>query len=337
MDECHDEMFQLYLQDEWAKRGGPHPLNKVPFEEWPEHERQDWLQMEGSIEELIRRVQSGEKLKFDEPDPLWDRGCLFPEEIQEAEAEMDETLPEDSWARSVLKKKKRQSKKQKTSNLNMRGGYAPLTRAQAKGLSRDELFEACVRSIVERWTGLNLAVQNRWGGHDSEEKKERMIQQILEGFRAGEVDADELMTWLTEQMDTLFNTDMQDDSPAQVAAHMIIIQAQIASGNVKEALSLVSTSVESGVQRSQGAPSQTPGHGSEPSAAQEESSSSCFWADLDPQDKANWQVLGWDEASWNQVPRAALLLDCQPHLQFCGNGLSAPRGSSSLFEGRVST
>eukprot|EP00775_Hariotina_reticulata_P011319 gene11319-11469_t len=82
-------------------------------------------------------------------------------------------------------------------------------------------FEEGVGLIFSQWTALVLAVENQWGGSDSEKKADYFIEDVLEWFyRKKEHHADELEM---ELMDTLleeFTVEAEDGSPAQVVAVM---------------------------------------------------------------------------------------------------------------------
>jgi pre-rRNA-processing protein TSR2 len=43
-------------------------------------------------------------------------------------------------------------------------------------------FEEGVKLLLSKWTALQLAVENRWGGRDSVEKANDAIDEILEWF-----------------------------------------------------------------------------------------------------------------------------------------------------------
>lgn len=45
-----------------------------------------------------------------------------------------------------------------------------------------QAFHAGTNSIFRQWTALELAVHNQWGGHNSEEKANAMINEVLELF-----------------------------------------------------------------------------------------------------------------------------------------------------------
>uniref|UniRef100_A0A804N4I3 Pre-rRNA-processing protein TSR2 n=1 Tax=Zea mays TaxID=4577 RepID=A0A804N4I3_MAIZE len=75
----------------------------------------------------------------------------------------------------------------------------------------------CVGLLFGKWTALQLAVQNQWGGHDSQAKADRLASSVLSWFTraaaargAGALDPDELEDLLYVTMDESFNADIDD-------------------------------------------------------------------------------------------------------------------------------
>ncbi len=60
-------------------------------------------------------------------------------------------------------------------------------RAQDKGLlpnpQSQAAFEEGVKHLFRRWTALNLAVENQWGGANSAEKANWLVEDTIEWFR----------------------------------------------------------------------------------------------------------------------------------------------------------
>ena len=61
-----------------------------------------------------------------------------------------------------------------------------LRSAVASGRSEEaaNAFREGVRSIFRQWTALDLAVHHGWGGHSSQEKAERLVDDVLALFES---------------------------------------------------------------------------------------------------------------------------------------------------------
>lgn len=44
------------------------------------------------------------------------------------------------------------------------------------------LFQEGVTLLFQRWTALQLAVQNEWGGSSSKEKAQALLEEVIEWF-----------------------------------------------------------------------------------------------------------------------------------------------------------
>lgn len=40
-------------------------------------------------------------------------------------------------------------------------------------------LQESIKSVLSRWTGLQMAVHNKWGGHDSREKSRKLAADIF--------------------------------------------------------------------------------------------------------------------------------------------------------------
>ncbi|XP_066395426.1 uncharacterized protein [Miscanthus floridulus] len=87
----------------------------------------------------------------------------------------------------------------------------------------------CIGLLFGRWTALQLAVQNRWGGLDSQAKADRLASSVLSWFTraaargTGPLDQDELEGLLYDAMDESFNADIEDGSVEEVTKHLMIM------------------------------------------------------------------------------------------------------------------
>lgn len=50
----------------------------------------------------------------------------------------------------------------------------------------DEIFQQALHSIFRQWTALNLAITNQWGGPNSHEKANLLLNDIMHMFQGPE-------------------------------------------------------------------------------------------------------------------------------------------------------
>mmetsp|Transcript_19709 Transcript_19709/g.40193 ORF Transcript_19709/g.40193 Transcript_19709/m.40193 type:complete len:184 (+) Transcript_19709:16-567(+) len=114
-------------------------------------------------------------------------------------------------------------------------------------MAAPNLFPDAVRAVLQRWTALNLAVTHDWGDGQSEQKRETLFQQIVEGFSTGKkaVDPTELEDFLDHFLENNFSTDADDDSPKEVSVLICRLHELISAGNIAEAQTLVATPITS--------------------------------------------------------------------------------------------
>ncbi|GAV81845.1 WGG domain-containing protein [Cephalotus follicularis] len=72
--------------------------------------------------------------------------------------------------------------------------------------------------ILSRWNGLQMAVQNQWGGRDSLQKSHQLAADILSWFCHSKAPlyVEDLENLLHESMLLCFNTDIEDGSIEEV-------------------------------------------------------------------------------------------------------------------------
>ena len=75
-----------------------------------------------------------------------------------------------------------------------------------------------VRLVFARWTALQLAIANQWGGPDSDEKARTLVDKVVTWLQeTKEVYADELEDLLDVELLDEWNTQTEDGSVGQVA------------------------------------------------------------------------------------------------------------------------
>ncbi|KAI8097746.1 Pre-rRNA-processing protein TSR2-domain-containing protein, partial [Halteromyces radiatus] len=97
-------------------------------------------------------------------------------------------------------------------------------------------FQQGVTYIFKNWTALKLAVEQDWGGVDSAEKRDWMIDLITDYFgkNGKKVDVDEIEDILNQIMSDEFHTLLEDDSAYLVAKHLVELFHQCINGNFAE-------------------------------------------------------------------------------------------------------
>lgn len=92
-------------------------------------------------------------------------------------------------------------------------------------------FELGVCMCLYNWTDLTTAVDNNWGGSDSEEKREWLVGNIVELFEEATVlDALDIQTRLSQVMEDEFDTVVDDDSDFATAQTLIQIWMECSQG-----------------------------------------------------------------------------------------------------------
>eukprot|EP00897_Mesotaenium_endlicherianum_P008384 jgi/Mesen1/7574/ME000392S06843 len=98
---------------------------------------------------------------------------------------------------------------------------------------QDAQFREGIRVCLSRWTALQLAVENQWGGARSVEKANSMVSDIVTWFyrSRGQKYADELEDMLDESMLQGFNCEIEDGSLHEVAGTMVSLYEACSQGN----------------------------------------------------------------------------------------------------------
>ncbi|KAI4304049.1 hypothetical protein MLD38_039613 [Melastoma candidum] len=85
-----------------------------------------------------------------------------------------------------------------------------------------------IDSVLSRWHGLRLAVDNKWGGRDSAQKYAGLVDNIFSWFNlsGGGVCVEELESFLHESMLLTFNTEVEDGSIEDVAEQLMLLHEE---------------------------------------------------------------------------------------------------------------
>uniref|UniRef100_A0A0C9S8H4 TSA: Wollemia nobilis Ref_Wollemi_Transcript_4460_1009 transcribed RNA sequence n=1 Tax=Wollemia nobilis TaxID=56998 RepID=A0A0C9S8H4_9CONI len=110
------------------------------------------------------------------------------------------------------------------------GGPPQPQTLSAEGLSK---FEEGVGLLFSRWTALQMAVQNEWGGRSSAQKAQQLQADIVAWLAHSNVPRyiDELEEMLDENMLLSFNTETEDGSLEEVAENLMLLHEECLQGN----------------------------------------------------------------------------------------------------------
>ena len=94
-------------------------------------------------------------------------------------------------------------------------------------------FKEGLAGILARWTALQLAITNEWGGADSVQKGQQALEELGEWFlkRKGGKHAEDLEELLVEILGDDFNVQCEDGSPREVARVACLMYEQVAQGD----------------------------------------------------------------------------------------------------------
>ncbi|RVW55814.1 hypothetical protein CK203_075810 [Vitis vinifera] len=86
---------------------------------------------------------------------------------------------------------------------------------------------------LSQWNGLQMAVQNQWGGRDSHQKSLQLAADIFSWFSESKAPlcVEDLENLLHESMLLSFNTEIEDGSIEQVAEELMIMHEDCQQGN----------------------------------------------------------------------------------------------------------
>ncbi|XP_057962512.1 pre-rRNA-processing protein TSR2-like isoform X1 [Malania oleifera] len=89
--------------------------------------------------------------------------------------------------------------------------------------------------LLLRWSALQIAVHNEWGGRDSARKSEQFSSVIFSWFTQSKepLYIDDLEDMLDKNMVSLFNTEIEDGSTEEVAEKLMVMHEECLEGNYK--------------------------------------------------------------------------------------------------------
>ncbi|KAG6545204.1 hypothetical protein Mapa_013316 [Marchantia paleacea] len=141
--------------------------------------------------------------------------------------------------------------------------WAPLSE-EAAGILGKGIFEC-----MSRWTALQLAIQNGWGGQSSNEKCQQMYSEILSFFTCSKEQRyiDELEDLLDQSMLDNFNVEIEDGSIFEVSEQLFTVHEECVKGNFDNVKKMFATASGSGAQKSKELPTQEGENPTAPSGA----------------------------------------------------------------------
>ncbi|KAK6929950.1 Pre-rRNA-processing protein TSR2 [Dillenia turbinata] len=91
------------------------------------------------------------------------------------------------------------------------------------------LLRERISKILSQWTGLQMAVQNEWGGRDSHHKSQQLVLDILFWFSHSKAPhhVEDLESFLHETLLLSFNTEIEDGSIEEVAEQLMIMHEEL--------------------------------------------------------------------------------------------------------------
>ncbi|EOY05705.1 hypothetical protein QUC31_016646 [Theobroma cacao] len=105
----------------------------------------------------------------------------------------------------------------------------PFTRQKPEAASH---LQEEITLLLSRWHGLQMAVQNQWGGHDSFQKSQQLAADIFSWFSQSKaLQIEDLENLLHESMLLSLNTEIEDGSIEEVAEQLMIMHEEYLHGN----------------------------------------------------------------------------------------------------------
>ncbi|CAH8261436.1 unnamed protein product [Arabidopsis lyrata] len=96
----------------------------------------------------------------------------------------------------------------------------------------DSVLQRDIRELLSRWGGLQMAVKNQWGGHDSLKKSQELAHHLFHLFsQSNVITVEEIENLLHESLLLSFNTEIEDGSIEEVAEQLMILHEEHLRGS----------------------------------------------------------------------------------------------------------
>uniref|UniRef100_A0ACD5WA84 Uncharacterized protein n=1 Tax=Avena sativa TaxID=4498 RepID=A0ACD5WA84_AVESA len=94
-------------------------------------------------------------------------------------------------------------------------------------------FQEGIGLVFGRWTALQMAVENEWGGRDSRAKANQFAASIFSWFvnSKGPFYYEDLEDMMFDSMSESFHTDCEDGSVGEIAEHLLTMHEECLQGN----------------------------------------------------------------------------------------------------------
>lgn len=117
-----------------------------------------------------------------------------------------------------------------------------------EGAEAADAFSRAARALLRRWTALGLAVENEWGGPESESKAENLFEETLQLFEAHgtAVTHEHLSNMLAEAMADDFGVHLEDRSDEQIAHELVELHSQCVHNSITKAQQLIARDMQQG-------------------------------------------------------------------------------------------
>jgi len=119
------------------------------------------------------------------------------------------------------------------------------------------VFDEAIRRVFSNWTLLRLAVDQGWGGRNSNQKANQLqleiVERLAEGARrkrvpsyTNESDVQDLADYIFRRLDELFNTEADDGSEEEIAAICLRLHNTCSQGDMSFAQTFVEKCPQNG-------------------------------------------------------------------------------------------
>ncbi|KAG7582971.1 Pre-rRNA-processing protein TSR2 [Arabidopsis suecica] len=96
----------------------------------------------------------------------------------------------------------------------------------------DSVLQRDIEELLSRWGGLQMAVKNQWGGHDSLKKSQELAHHLFHLFsQSNVITVEEIENLLHESLLLSFNTEIEDGSIEEVAEQLMILHEEHLRGS----------------------------------------------------------------------------------------------------------
>ncbi|KAL1197553.1 hypothetical protein V5N11_012129 [Cardamine amara subsp. amara] len=99
-------------------------------------------------------------------------------------------------------------------------------------MADDTVLRRGIGELLSRWGGLQMAVKNQWGGHDSLKKSQELAHHLFHLFsQSNVITVEDIENFLHESLLLSFNTEIEDGSIEEVAEQLITLHEEHLRGS----------------------------------------------------------------------------------------------------------